>query len=460
MVVRTAERGADWSKTAASSVIPVKARSVMATFDAQAVAQLLREFAGRSSLRGGNPYRAKAYARAADSLAALVVPLAQIVDAGRLTEIPGIGDAIADIVTKLHRTGTHPSLEAMRKEIPAGVLEMLAVPGLRPDKVLKLYKTLGITSLADLEQAAREDRIKRAKGLGGALQAKIIRSLEIARSGEGRLHMHRAAILLENAERSLQQAHPELKRITIAGDLRRGCELVADLALVAQAPALEDGPTTLASGGGLKVYLTDKWHYGITLLLATGSPQHIEGLHALATHKGLKLAPEGLRRGRKVLAARSEEDIYAALGLPFIEPELREGRGEIERASKEKLPALVTEREVRAYDKGARFGGLPADRCILVLQVLPPRSERPPLVPRFRPEIAGKQRAGRGQDEQGTEKTEQAVNEPGVPTLCHGILQEAMMAGLHHRKSFQQEEGPRIALMVYDGGAARKEKMP
>jgi DNA polymerase (family X) len=319
----------------------------MATFDAQAVAQLLREFAGRSSLRGGNPYRAKAYARAADSLAALVVPLAQIVDAGRLTEIPGIGDAIADIVTKLHRTGTHPSLEAMRKEIPAGVLEMLAVPGLRPDKVLKLYKTLGITSLADLEQAAREDRIKSAKGLGGALQAKILRSLAIALSGEGRLHMHRAAILLENAERSLQQAHPELKRITVAGDLRRGCELVADLALVAEAPALEDGPTTLASGGGLKVYLTDKWHYGITLLLATGSPQHIEGLHALATHKGLKLAPEGLRRGRKVLAARSEEDIYAALGLPFIEPELREGRGEIERAIKGKLPALVTDRDVR-----------------------------------------------------------------------------------------------------------------
>ena len=152
----------------------------MATFDAQAVAQLLREFAGRASLRGGNPYRAKAYARAADSLSALVVPLAQIVEAGRLTEIPGIGDAIADIITKLHSTGNHPSLEAMRKEVPAGVLEMLAVPGLRPDKVLKLYKNLGITSLADLEQAAREDRLKGVKGLGGALQAKILQSLEIS----------------------------------------------------------------------------------------------------------------------------------------------------------------------------------------------------------------------------------------------------------------------------------------
>jgi DNA polymerase (family 10) len=148
----------------------------MTTNDAATVIHLLREFAARTSLRGGNPYRAKAYARAADSLAALMVPLGQIIAEDRLTEIPGIGDAIAGMVTKLHRTGTHPGLEAMRKEIPAGVLEMLAVPGLRPDKVLKLYKELGITSLAELEQAAREDRIKRAKGLGGALQRRFCRT--------------------------------------------------------------------------------------------------------------------------------------------------------------------------------------------------------------------------------------------------------------------------------------------
>ena len=99
----------------------------MATIDTPTIAQLLREFAGRASLRGGN--RAKAYARAADRLAALVVPLGQVIAAGQLTEIPGIGEAIADIITKMYRTGTHPSLEAMRKEIPAGVLKMLAVPG-------------------------------------------------------------------------------------------------------------------------------------------------------------------------------------------------------------------------------------------------------------------------------------------------------------------------------------------
>ncbi|MEA2990837.1 MAG: polymerase [Alphaproteobacteria bacterium] len=319
----------------------------MDRIDTQAVAQLLREFAQRSALRGGNPYRAKAYSRAADSLTALAVPLDRMVPEGRLREIPGVGDAIADIITKLHGTGTHPTLEAMRKEVPAGVLEMLSVPGLHPDKVLKLYKLLGIASLADLEKAARADRIKDAKGFGAALQAKILQNLEIARGGEGRRHMHRAALLLDNAARALQQARPELQRITIAGDLRRGCELVADLALVAEAPALEQSPTTLKSSGDLTVHLTEPRHYGITLLLATGSRQHLEQLRALAERKGLTLDRTGLRRGRKIIAAGTEEDIYDALGLPFIEPELREGGDEITRALQGKLPALVTDRDIR-----------------------------------------------------------------------------------------------------------------
>ena len=149
--------------------------------DTQTVAALLREYAQRSALRGGNPYRSKAYARAAENLMTLTEPLDALVAQGRLQEIPGIGDAIADIITKLHRTGTHPSLKSMRKEIPAGVLEMLAVPGLRPEKVLKLYKSLGITSLADLEEAARADRIKAAKGLGASLQTKILNNIDIER---------------------------------------------------------------------------------------------------------------------------------------------------------------------------------------------------------------------------------------------------------------------------------------
>ncbi|WFU26799.1 helix-hairpin-helix domain-containing protein [Bradyrhizobium sp. CB1717] len=317
----------------------------MPSVDARGVASVLREYAQRTALRGGNPYRANAYSRAADSLAALAIPLHVLIAEDRLTEIPGVGEAIADIITKLHKTGTHPSLEKLRKEIPEGVLEMLAVPGLRPEKVLRLYKDLGITSLAELEAAARDDRIKKAKGLGASLQTKILQNLAIAKSGEGRLHLHRAAALLAHAKDSLRRSQPELKRITIAGDFRRGCELVGDLTIVAEAPkaakALKRSPAD-----GLQIRLSDREHFGAALLVATGSSAHIEQLQALAAEKGFRLDADGLHKGRTLIAG-DEADIYRALGLPFIDPELREGRGEIELALKGKLTKLVTDQDLR-----------------------------------------------------------------------------------------------------------------
>ncbi|MGY3479503.1 helix-hairpin-helix domain-containing protein [Bradyrhizobium ottawaense] len=316
----------------------------MPSLDARGVASLLREYAQRTALRGGNPYRAKAYSRAADSLAALAVSLDVLVAEDRLTEIPGVGDAIADIITKVHKTGSHPSLEKLRKEIPAGVLEMLSVPGLRPEKVLRLYKDLGITSLAELEAAAKNDRIKKAKGLGPSLQTKILQNLAIARSGEGRLHLHRAAALLAHAKDSVRKSRPELKRVTIAGDFRRGCELIGDLAIVAE--AAKPDKTSTPSADGLQIRVSDRKHFGAALLFATGSAGHIEQLQALAAENGLRLGADGLHKGRTLIAGE-EADIYRALGLPFIDPELREGRGEIEAALKGNLPKLVTDQDLR-----------------------------------------------------------------------------------------------------------------
>ena len=318
-----------------------------APLTSQAIAELLRELAQRTALGGGNPYRSKAYARAADSLATLAVPLDRLIAEGRLTDIAGVGDAIADIIVTLHRTGTHPSLESLRKEVPAGVLEMLAVPGLRPEQVLKLHQKLGIGSLAELEAAARADRIGREKGLGAALQTRILARIAEGGATRGQRHIDRAALLLDNAAKSLRAAHPELKRVTFAGDFRRGCELVGDIALVAEAPALKAGPTTVASGGELTVHLTDGRHYGVTLLRATGSPRHVEALEMLARGKGLSLDGEGLRQGRKLIAAASEEAIYKGLGLPFIPPELREGGDEIELALADALPQLVSDEDLR-----------------------------------------------------------------------------------------------------------------
>jgi DNA polymerase (family X) len=320
--------------------------SFMAKLDASQVAALLAEYGSRSALRGGNSYRFKAYVRAAENLAALAEPLDRIVGEGRLREIQGVGDSIADIITKLHRTGTHPSLEKLRKEVRQSVLDMLSIPGLRPDKVLKLHKELGINSIAELEAAARQDRLKPIRGLGAALQRKILQGIEIRRAAKGARHIHRAGALLDAAAMNLARSDSGLTRIQPAGDFRRGAELVFDLSVVAQSARVKDGPTVLKNGD-LSIHITDRKRYGITQLLTTGSDRHLDELHALAKKKGLEITEDGLRRRKKIIAAETEAQIYSALGLQFVEPELREGRGEVAAAAANELPKLVTDKDIR-----------------------------------------------------------------------------------------------------------------
>ena len=318
----------------------------MTARDASEIAKLLREYGQRSSLRGDNPYHAKAYLRAAENIGALTLPLSTIIAEGHLREIPGIGEAIADIITRLYETGTHPSLEKMRAEVPAGVLELLTVPGLRPEKVLKLYKELGISSLQDLAEATRAGRLAPIKGLGASLQSKILRGIELRKSTQGQFHMHRAAELLAAFENNLKRSHPDVVSVTPAGDFRRACELVSDLAVVATVKGKRK-PELLTLGNGAKVYLTDKGHKGAILFHATGSALHIEALTELAMAKGMSLRQDGLWKGAKRIAAETEEAIYEHLGLAWIPPELREGRDEITRARTNRLPRLLEEKDLR-----------------------------------------------------------------------------------------------------------------
>jgi DNA polymerase (family X) len=181
------------------------------------------------------------------------------------------------------------------------------------------------------------------KGLGASLQTKILQNLSIARSGETQLHLHKAAALLEHAVATVKREHPKYSRIEIAGDFRRGCELVTDFALVAETktPLPADEPA-----GGLKLAVTDKKHFGASLLHATGSADHIEQLAQLARTKGFELKPDGLYRGKKLAASKAEIDIYEALDLQYIEPELREGRDEIARAANRTLLPLVSDKDL------------------------------------------------------------------------------------------------------------------
>jgi DNA polymerase (family 10) len=318
-----------------------------AHLSASEVARLLVEFGQRIALRGADRYRSRAYSRAAENLIALTEPLDKIVAEDRLREIPGVGKAIADIITTLHRTATHPALEAMRRQVPADLLELLTIPGLRPDQVMKLHRELGISSLDALEQAAREDRIKSRKGLGSALQTKILNGIEIRKRGAGQRHLHRAAVLLAAAIANLRRSHPQLRRITPAGEFRRGCELVSHLVLVAEADAVAGGSQRIDVTAQLALHLSDKKHFGATLLFATGSDGHLAALRAFAGQRGFTLGEDGLRRGKKKLAATRETQIYAALGLPFIEPELREGGEEVALAVAGRLPQIVRDKDIR-----------------------------------------------------------------------------------------------------------------
>ena len=318
----------------------------MAKADTATIIRTLREYAQRTALRGGNPYSARAYERAADTLAVLGEPLEPFIREGRLQEIPGIGAAIADLVTRIYQTGMDKRLEEMRKEFPTGLLELLSVPGLRADKVVKLYKMLGIDSLAALEEAARNDRVKNTKGLGAALQTKILNNLSIAQNGETRLHIHRAAALLDRAKARIAAAQPALKNITIAGDLRRGCELISDVSIVAQITNAKNAAGEI-KGSGLQLHVAAKRHFGAALLHATGSSAHIEQLAALAKRKALRLDAKGLWKGCALVGGVTEREIYEGLGLQYIEPELREGADEIAKAAKSSLPRLVTDADLR-----------------------------------------------------------------------------------------------------------------
>jgi DNA polymerase (family X) len=305
--------------------------------EASQVASLLNEF-GRC-----NPYRAKAYLRAAERVALLTEPLDDLVRQQRLREIPGVGEAIAGVITELCQTGSHPSLEKMRADVPESVLELLTIPSLRPDKIMKLHKELGISTIEELETAVKEDRLKPIKGLGLALQRKILAGLEARQSTSAARHVHRAEELLSAAEASFKRSNLNLRKIMIAGDLRRGCELVSDLALAAEQPA---GKTARLKFGELTLHVAKPSRFGAALLFATGSESHVDQLQKLARKKGFSLDETGLYRGEALVAARTETEIYGALGLSFIEPELREGRGEIALARKKQLPKLIRAEDI------------------------------------------------------------------------------------------------------------------
>jgi DNA polymerase (family 10) len=336
----------------------------------QDIADLLLAIADLLEIRGDNRFRVGAYRDAARRIAALTDDLATIAAEGRLRTIPGIGEAIAGKVQEFLETGRLAYYDRLRQEVPETLRELLEIPGLGPRKVRLLYERLGVRTIADLRRALADGRVAQLPGMGEKSVQHLQWELERRERRGRRIALGTALPLAEQIAGGLRAAAGPAARVEVVGSIRRWCETVGDLNLLAsgaEAPVLldafvrlpfvgeviaraETSASVLTAQGekaDLRVVPPSAWGNGLQYL--TGSRAHNARLDQLAEQKGLRLGERGLidvRDGR-VLPAETEEEVYRRLGLLWVPPELREDSGEIEAARDGCLPSLVTVADIR-----------------------------------------------------------------------------------------------------------------
>ncbi|BDG07043.1 DNA polymerase/3'-5' exonuclease PolX [Anaeromyxobacter paludicola] len=338
--------------------------------DKLGVARALRELSALLQVQGENPFKVRAYETAARSLEDSPDDLAALVRDGRLRELPGVGAAIEKKISELHATGHTPLLDRLHAELPPGILELVEVPELGPRKIGQLHAELGVDGIAALEAACVAGRVRELRGFGEKTERKILEGIRRLRERPARRMLLPEALSLGERLLAHLRRAPGCLRAELAGSLRRGRETVGDLDLVAAAEA--PGPVLdqllawpgveavlgrgeaglsvrLAEGAQVDLRVSPPGGFPALLHHLTGSKAHHVRLRGLARDRGLTLSERGLERldGGGALPAGSEEELYAALGLAFVPPELREDRGEIEAARDGALPDLVREEDVR-----------------------------------------------------------------------------------------------------------------
>ena len=328
---------------------------------ARIAADFVEEYATLLELSGASPFRVRAYANAVRALEALTSPLDELLAAGTLTEVKGIGDSVAELVAELADTGTAQAYEKLRAATPEGLLDILRVPGLGPRKIVAIRKALGIETLDALEQACRSGQLAALKGFGTKTQAAILKGVEFIRAHEGHCRVDSAH---QSAQSLLAALRPHAQRIDIAGELRRARETVQQLDFVISTTDAEAASETFAThpeiaevlapdaarlSNGLQasLHLVSDEAFPATLHYYTGSEEHRAVLCAKATERGLVLDERGLWRGDERIECVDEAALFAALDLAYIPPELRENQGEVEAAAADTLPELVTAADIR-----------------------------------------------------------------------------------------------------------------
>jgi len=332
------------------------------------VEDIFNQVADLLEIEGANQFRVRAYRNAARTVGGLSRNAADMVEEGEdLTELSGIGEDLASKIEEIVKTGGLEQLEKIKARTPPGLAELLKVSGLGPKRMQTLREELGITSLDELEHAAKEGHIRHIHGFGEKIEAGILEDLERVREDEGRTLLMVAEQVAEPLVDYLREAEGT-SQVVVAGSYRRRKETVGDLDVLVTgddgtraiehfaqyedvAEVVSKGETrstvTLRSGLQVDVRAVAPESYGAAVLYFTGSKSHNIHLRRMAMDQGLKINEYGIFEGQDRIAGEREEEIYALFDLPLIPPELREDRGEIEAAQNDALPDLITLDDIR-----------------------------------------------------------------------------------------------------------------
>ncbi|HLE16975.1 MAG TPA: helix-hairpin-helix domain-containing protein, partial [Syntrophales bacterium] len=327
------------------------------------IAKILFEMAALWEMEGVQ-FKPRAYEKAALGVEATDENVKDIYEKGgikALMKIPGVGRGIADHIEELFKTGHFKEYEKFKKRMPVDISELMGVEGLGPRMVKTLWENLRIRNLEDLEQAARQQKIRDLDGFGIKSEQKILRGIEFLKKSSGRQILGFILPDVRNLEKMVRD-FPGVAEAVIAGSVRRKKETIGDIDILVTSstpdkvmdhflglPHIDHvygkGPTKinvkLKNGLDADLRIVPEESFGAALCYFTGSKDHNIALREIAVKKGRKLNEYGLFKGEKMIAGRTEEDIYDALGLSYVEPEMRENGGEIEAAKQNRLPKLI-----------------------------------------------------------------------------------------------------------------------
>ncbi len=340
------------------------------------VAVILNEIGTFLELKGDNPFKVRAYYNSARTIQRLPTDLSELIESGELRKIKGIGDALAKKIVTIISTGSLPYYEDLKASIPSGLREMLRIPGLGAKKVHKLWKYLEIATLGELEYACNENRLVTLEGFGLKTQEKVLEGINFLKKYANRFLLSYA---LNEANKivSILESHSKVRKLSVAGSVRRKREIIKNIDIVADVDIKDRTEvlqflskstytdSTLFStnvplivnqnhasikseiGINVDIYFAGSKEYPFILRYYTGSKEHNQTLQKYAEKEDFILTEKNLFHGNKEIFCSSEEEIYSALGLSYIPPELRENVDEIELAEKNKIQNLITEKDVK-----------------------------------------------------------------------------------------------------------------